>query len=104
MKPQYELYVLRQLAKLLTSEQQQLRLLKALRLACYVIAWFSIVALAFFANRGNLNALHGVVLGTFAGMVAGMGFYFSSALRQWPVVRQHMNKETVLSRLKELET
>jgi len=104
MNERFELYMLRQLSKLLSAEQQQLRLIQTLRLLSNVASLLSLGVLAFLATRGTIGALAGVVLGTASGTLAGLGFYFSSALKQWPVLKQHLNQDSILRRLKELET
>jgi hypothetical protein len=103
MNERYELYVLRQLVKLHNQEAEQLRFLRILRWCCDLGAWMSIGALVVLAYRGCFSALSGVLLGLATGLLAGFGFYLSSALRQWPVLRTHLNPDSIQGRIQELE-
>jgi hypothetical protein len=100
----YELKVLRHIAKLLSNESRQLRMLGAIRNGCYVVSWVSIAILvASLAGNGIAGVL--VVVGAaVAGALAGIAAYASVSLKQWPIMKQHISQESIVKRLKELET
>jgi hypothetical protein len=45
-----------------------------------------------------------VSMAAFAGIFAGLAIFSGTAADQWPIVKPHINSESIKERLKQLET
>lgn len=102
MDNRFELKILRNIAKLLSNESRQLRMLGAIRNTCYVVSWVSIAILVLSIAGYGISGVLVVVGAAVAGALAGIAAYASVPLRQWPIMKPHVNQESIAKRLKEL--
>src|SRR5687768_2669064 len=103
MNVQFERRILGQLTKILNNEERQLRLLRTLRALCYVLSWITVFGIAFLAKRPGVPVAALPIAGIIAGFLGGIGLYFSMSLRQWPVIKPHISRDSISRRLKEIE-
>ncbi len=101
MDTRYESKVLRQLARLLDKGPGRL---ETLRTTCYVVSWVAIAFLVFSIAHNGIIWILIVVGAVIAGALAGVAAYASASLHQWPIVKQHLNRDSIDARLREIET
>jgi hypothetical protein len=104
MNSREELNVLRQLSKLLTDEARERKRQKTRRRLLYSVAFFALIA-AFmpFMMQGDFIGLVAAAVAALAGSLAGFAIYGGIAARQWPILRPHINVESVPTRIRQLE-
>ena len=88
--------VLRGLARALADERSHL--LKYGRWGTWTAFAGSVlvvVALLFAFDRHGFSAILFVALGAVGGILMGLSIYFSSAVKQWPVVRRFLDVQAV---------
>lgn len=104
MTPREELIALRRLSNLLTDEEREIRKQTRGRRLIHSGAFVAlIVAFMPFIVQAELIGLAAAALAALAGCVAGFAMYWSNAAKQWPVIRPHINVESVSNRIKKLE-
>jgi sorbitol-specific phosphotransferase system component IIBC len=103
MNSREELNVLRQLSKLLTDEERERKSQKTRRRLVYSVAFFALVA-AFmpFMMQGELIGLVAAAVAALAGSLVGFAIYGEIAARQWPILKPHINVESVSTRIMQL--
>jgi hypothetical protein len=88
--------VLRGLARALADERSHL--LKYERWGtwmAYAGSVLVVIALLFAFNRHSSSAILFVALGVVGGILMGLSIYFSSAVKQWPVLRRFLDAQAV---------
>jgi hypothetical protein len=68
---------------------------------CLVVAFTLMFQLA---NRGLLSEPVLLVVAALIGTLVGWVLFYVTALKQWPVLRQHIDRASIEKRLQELET
>jgi len=103
MNSREELNVLRQLSKLLTDEERERKSQKTRRRLLYLVAFFALVA-AFmpFLMQREFIGLVAAAVAALAGSLVGFAIYGEIAARQWPILKPHINVESVSTRIRQL--
>lgn len=104
MSSRHELKILKGLDRQLTDAEQEAKKQTVKRTAIYAVAWFALVGAFMLVMKGELLGIIAVAVASFAGILAGIAIYSGIAANQWPIVRPHINKESIEARVKQLET
>jgi hypothetical protein len=104
MNPLQELKVLRRLSQLLENDQQELKKRTMKRMAIYAVTWLALVSAFVLVIDREPIVIVAVSMAFFAGIFAGFAFFSGTAADQWPIVKPHINSESINERLKQLET
>jgi hypothetical protein len=72
--------------------------------ALWVALVIAFTLLFHLASRGRLSEPVGVVVAAVIGTLIGWVLFYVTALKQWPVVRQHIDRGSIEKRLQELTT
>ena len=104
MNSRQELKTLKQLSRLLTDEEREGKKQTVKRTVIYAVSWIALVAAFILVMTGELVGIVAVAVASFAGIFAGIAIYSSIAAKRWPIVRPHINNESVSARVKQLET
>lgn len=104
MTPKKELKVLKQLEAILHDTSVQLRKVRAFVWACRMVGWLGIACAVFLMQRSIVSPVIGIIIAAFGGVGIGLAIYGSMALTQWPVLRDHLNEQSVKARIQHLET
>lgn len=103
MNSREELNVLRQFSKLLTNEERESKRQKTRRRLLYSVAFFALVAaFMMFMMQGELIGLVAAAVAALAGSLVGFAIYGGIAARQWPILKPHINVESVSNRIRQL--
>ena len=104
MNAKYEKKTLGQVIKLLDQPERRRRHARFFSFSLYAISAVFIIGAFLLVSRGVLSGTWGVVVGAFGGVSTGVASYLGTATKQWPVVSAHINRESIVKRLTELET
>jgi len=104
MNRNYELKVLRQVSKLMKSEDNHPVSSAIFKVVLYVLALVAIVGSYVLVGRELLSGQWGVVIAAFGGTFIGVASYFGIAMKQWPAIRPHIDKESLEHRINEIKT
>lgn len=104
MNTHQELKMLRQLSRLLTDGEREAKKLTAKRTAVYAIAWVALVVAFMLVMKGELVVIVAVAIAGFSGIFAGIAIHSGIAAKQWPIIKPHINNESIMARVKQLET
>ena len=104
MNANQELKTLRQLSTLLTDGERETKKLTVKRTVVYAIAWVALVIAFMLVMKGALVSIIAVATAGFSGIFAGIAIHSGIAAKQWPIIKPHINKESIVARVKQLET
>ena len=104
MDAKQELKILRPLGRLLADGERQTKKQTAILTAVYAVAWVTMVAAFMLVMKGELVNILAVATAGFAGIFAGVAIYSGIAAKQWSIIKPHINAESVVARVKQLET
>lgn len=103
MNAQKELKLLKQLNELLTNEQQETRRQSVKRKIIQAVSWVGLVAAFMLVMSQEPVSFVAVVLASIAGAFAGIAIYADAAVKQWPIIKPHINNQSVAEKVKQLE-
>ena len=69
-----------------------------------VFGWLAIFIAVFVGERRVVTPFVAVLIGAFGGVVGGMGLNGEAILRRWRMLAQHVDKESIQKRIREIET
>lgn len=104
MDAKQELKTLRQLSKLLTDGERETKKQTTIRKVVYAVAWVALVAAFMLVIKGEMVSIIAVATAGFAGIFAGIAIYLGIAAKQWPAAKPHISNESIMARIKQLET
>ena len=99
LDPKYEQKVLKQTLKLFQEPEKQQRQCELLKYLLYALGTVLIVCGYVVTANWKLGHFLNAMGGTAIGVAAFMG----TAQKQWPVISPHISRESLESRLRELE-
>lgn len=104
MNTQQELKILRLLSKHVTDGGREIKQWAIKRLIVDVAAWLAlIVAFVLVMESGSL-AIAAVAIAGFSGRFVGSSTQSGAVAKQWPIIKPHINNESIVARIKQLET
>ena len=104
MKTKKELKVLRQIEAAMSDTSSHLRKVRGFVWGSRILGWVGIVAAVLLVKQFIVSPFAGIVIAAFSGVGVGLAIYGSMALTQWPVLKNHINEESLKNRIKEIET
>lgn len=104
MNAQQELKILRSVKSMLNNESHRLTRIGTFRSGTRVVSVILISILILLAAQTGVTGVLLVIGAIVAGVLATMSANMAASLNQWKVINQHINHESVMNRLKELET
>jgi hypothetical protein len=104
MNSRQELKILRRLSQLLENDQQEAKKRTMKRKAIYAVTWLALVSAFMLVMNREPIGIVAVSMAAFAGIFAGLAIFSGVAADQWPIVKPHINSESIKERLKQLET
>jgi hypothetical protein len=100
----YETKTVKALLKLLSDENPVPKAMVQARINLFIWAIIFIVVGFVLAENNRLSQGWGWLLFFAAGALGGAGMYQSVANKQWPILRKHLNKESMERSLSDSET
>ena len=104
MDEKYELKTLKQVIRLVDEADRQQKLVQLMKVGMYLATAILIIAAYILVSREVISGKVAVIVAAFGGTFAGVGAYVSVCQKQWPVIRQYLNIESIRRRLNELKT
>lgn len=104
MSQRYELKTLKQTVKLLDCGDRQPMRSTIFRISLLALGVITIAGSLVLVSRGIVPGAWGVVIAAFGGVFAGVGSYFGVAMKQWPIIKPHIDRGSIERRLNEIET
>jgi hypothetical protein len=96
--------LLQRALSLLRSEDPGLKKQRLQVIALYV-AGVAILAPAYLLTAwGKVDPRFGILLAAIGGNFVAIAAYTAVAIRQWPMLKPHLRRETIEERLREMET
>ncbi len=83
------------LVKILENESVEIAKIKRYRTACWVATMLLVFCAMFFSRIGAIDTFWVVIIASLGGIAAGIGVYFDSALKQWPVIKEFLDKDAL---------
>jgi hypothetical protein len=104
MEQQRELKVLRHLNEMFSNNQKLRRRKRIKRIVTYAVSWM-VMAIAFgFVMQGEIAGIVAVGLAAVAGIFAGGTILCGDAEKVFPIIEPHISQESIVARIKQLET
>jgi uncharacterized membrane protein len=90
-----DLRVLRDLARLVDNETTRLRTIRRLALALWLTGIVAVACALLFMRAPDSLTQWLAILGMIGGFLAGIASFYSTSLRQWPVLRRYLDVERI---------
>ena len=104
MNTKNEIKVLKQIESICLNPEAQLRKIRLFVWGCRIIGWVVIFGSLILIKQSHVTPFAGVIIAAFGGIAVGLAIYGSMAINQWPVLKEHINTESVKEKLNELKT
>ena len=104
MKIAKELKILRQIEGAMNNTSTHLRKVRLFVWSSRILGWVGIAAAVVLVKQSVVSSFVGIIIAAFSGVGVGLAIYGSMALSQWPVLKPHINEESVKGRISEIDT
>lgn len=98
-----KLKILRSVDAALANPALHQQKFKRMRMVAAVTAWLGFFS-CFLLYFQGLPGIYLPILASLSGVLLGVALYLGNSIKQWPILAQHVSRESVREQISELET